>query len=125
MRVSSVIAGFGLIIVFLVGLGTTGSAPWLSWLDLAGGVLCLIAATSVRDRGSSAASAIGLAVGLYVLWIVGMLTNGAPFQNWWTFVFACVMVIGGILGASGVGMHTGRAAAGTTTEERERFRKAG
>jgi hypothetical protein len=42
-------------------------------------------------------SSIGLAVGLFALWIIGMATNGAPWQNWWTFVFACGYLLVGLM----------------------------
>jgi hypothetical protein len=34
-------------------------------------------------------TATALAVVLYVLWIVGLVTRAVTWQSWWTFAFAC------------------------------------
>ena len=100
MKALSVICGIGLLILWLVGLGSPNSTTWLAWWDAIAAVAAFIAAGSANTRQNAVAGAGVVALGIFVLWIVGLSTNGTPWQNWWTFAFACLMVVSAFAGTS-------------------------
>jgi hypothetical protein len=101
MRAWSVIFGIGLVILWLTGLSTPNSAAWFTWLDGVGAVLSFIVAGTIRDVAHVrrvVSGPISLSIALFALWIVGLATNAASWQAWWTFVFACGFLLLGIAG---------------------------
>jgi hypothetical protein len=98
IKAMALLCAIGLTILWIAGLGSPFSANWLTWLD---GVCALIGYgvtfSEARARGS-----IGLSIGLFALWIVGMATNGAAWQNWWTFAFGCGYLLVGLLKPAGM-----------------------
>jgi hypothetical protein len=102
VRGTSIALGIGLVILWIVGLSNQATG-WLTWLDgLAAIVAFGIAAAAVSDgTGAMAASPIGLSVGLFVLWIVGLTMHSETWLAWWTFAFACGFLLLGLFsGAS-------------------------
>jgi hypothetical protein len=98
IKAMALLCAVGLTILWLAGLGSPFSASWMTWLD---GVCALIgygvAFSETRVRGP-----ISLSIGLFALWIVGMATNGAAWQNWWTFAFGCGYLLVGLMKPSDV-----------------------
>jgi hypothetical protein len=99
VRGTAIVLGIGLVILWLVGLNE-GAALWLTWLN---GVAALVAFTigaAANDESASALSVaggpIGLSLGLYVLWVVGLATHAETWLCWWTFVFACAFLAIGV-----------------------------
>lgn len=111
----SLLSAIGLTILWIAGLGSPFSASWLTWLD---GVAALIG-YGVTFGSSRVSGPIGLAVGLFALWIIGMATNGAAWQNWWTFAFGCGYLLVGLMAPA-------RAHVATPVEHEttERFRRS-
>jgi len=102
VRGTSIVLGIGLVLLWIVGLSNHASA-WLTWLDgLA--ALCAfgVAAAAVPEgAGVTAASPLGLSVGLYVLWIIGLAMHVETWLAWWTFAFATGFLLLGLFsGAS-------------------------
>lgn len=89
----ALLCAIGLSILWIAGLGSPFSAAWLTWLDGACALVGYgIAFSRVGTRGP-----IALSVGLFALWVIGMVTNGATWQNWWTFAFGCGYLLVGLL----------------------------
>jgi hypothetical protein len=101
VRGISVVLGIGLVLLWLVGLSNHASA-WLTWLD---GVAALCAfGIALLPEGASrqvmSGSPIALAIGLFVLWIIGLAVGAESWLAWWTFAFACAFLLLGIARAS-------------------------
>src|SRR5689334_12071035 len=87
------ILGIGLLILWLVGLQTGG---WLTWLIFVAGCLSIIAGFALPAEGPRSARLsvpLALAIGLYVLWIIGLAVGKAAWKDWWTFAFACAYLL--------------------------------
>jgi hypothetical protein len=100
LRVISFLLGFGLIVLWAVGLGSEQATTWLTWLD---GVAAVCAFSVGAIGGRRPALAAGstdllLAMGLFVLWIVALAHRATGWQAWWTFAFACVYLALGMAG---------------------------
>ena len=123
MRTLSVICGVGLAALFFVGLGSPSAAAWITWLDGIAAVCSFIVAGMIRPTIEYRTFSVGpmtLAIGLFATWIIGLVSNGAPWQNWWNFVFGCCFAV-----AAGAGMQ--RAAiepSHKTGVEADRFKKS-
>ncbi|HVV48805.1 MAG TPA: hypothetical protein VHO06_04025 [Polyangia bacterium] len=105
-RAISFILGLGLIILWLAGLSSHASL-WLTWLDGLGGLVAIAGAAALVEfgRGGTAGSGL-LALGLFVLWIVGLATGATLWLSWWTFAFACAFfVVAGASTSSGARLH--------------------
>jgi hypothetical protein len=125
MRPLSIVCGIGLVILWLVGLGSATSAPWLTWLNALGAIMSFVVASSVQTRTAAINTAVGTSIGLFALWIIGLSTDGLAYQNWWTFVFACLMGVAALLGVGETGRGSlGRAPTTVDTETDERFRRS-
>jgi hypothetical protein len=98
----SVALGVGLIILWIVGM-SSHAVPWLTWLDGLGGLMGIVMGISVLQVGRTGVAAWGLlALGLYVLWIVGLASGRGMWLAWWTFGFACAFLILAAASASGI-----------------------
>ena len=98
----SVILGIGLIVLWIVGL-SAGATLWLSWLDgIAGLVAILLGITAVSAARAGAAGWGLMALGLFVLWIIGLAAHGPLWLAWWTFAFACAFVVLAAAASSGM-----------------------
>lgn len=90
----SVALGIGLIILWIAGL-SAHSALWLTWLDGIAGLVAILLGVAVV--GSVARAGVGgwglLALGLFVLWIIGLAAHAPLWLAWWTFAFACAFVV--------------------------------
>lgn len=111
----SFLCAIGLTILWIAGLGSPYSASWLTWLD---GVAALVG-YGVTFGGMRVSGPIGLSVGLFALWIIGMATNGVAWQNWWTFAFACGYLLVGLMAPERRGAITP-----IERESTDRFRKS-
>ncbi len=77
LRPGSIVLGIGLVVLWLAGL-YNHATPWLTWLDGLGALSAFVAAGAIPDtvvRGRLAAGPFSIAVGLFILWIVGMVTG--------------------------------------------------
>ena len=100
----SVALSVGLVILWIVGLGQHATG-WLTWLDGLGALFGFAIAAGVAPgitRAAASGSPIALAVGLGVLWIIGLATHAEAWLSWWTFAFAVAFLLVGIgAGAQG------------------------
>ena len=99
MRAWSLVFAIGLVVLWIAGLSSPGTAAWLTWLDGVAAICGFIIAGTVdydSPRSARMGAPIALAVGLYALWIIGLATDGRSFQNWWSFGFACGFLLLGI-----------------------------
>jgi hypothetical protein len=113
VRGISLILAVGLVILWLVGLSQHATA-WLTWLNGLGALVGFaIAAGAVPrlERGVGSGGSIALAIGLGVLWIIGLAEHRETWLVWWTFAFACAYFLLGI----GSGASTTRRPIVTTT----------
>jgi hypothetical protein len=93
--------GAGLIIFGVILVGAPGVPIWMIWVDIAGSLCAFVFAISERRRGHRASPlplvALFIAIGLSVVWILGLATHVAPWATWTNFVFAicslCVSII--------------------------------
>ena len=97
-RAIAFVLGLGLVLVWLAGLSSHASG-WLTWLDGLAALVALAGAAALVEfnRGGTAGSGF-LALGLFVLWIVGLATGATLWLSWWTFAFACAFLV--LAGAS-------------------------
>lgn len=104
VRGISVILGAGLIVLWIVALGQHATV-WLTWLALVAGLCGLGIALGAGDNAGrllGVGAPIALAVGLFVLWIIGLATRADTWLTWWDFAFACAfLLLGLIFGAAG------------------------
>ena len=95
--------GVGLVILWIVGLGQHAT-PWMTWLDGLGALFAFALAGGLAATASLALGGGGifaLAIGLGVLWIIGLSTHAVVWLTWWTFAFACGFVLLGIVASMG------------------------
>jgi hypothetical protein len=121
-RVASVIFAIGLTILWIAGLSSPYSATWLTWLDGVGALIgygIAFGTDNVANRVTRIGGPVALSIGLFALWIIGMSTNGAPWQNWWTFAFACGYLLVGLTPAPRAGVVTP-----VERETSDRFRRS-
>ena len=92
-RAISFVLGLGLVLLWLAGLSSHASG-WLTWLDGLAALIAIAGAASLVEfnRGGSAGAG-GLALGLFVLWIIGLATGATLWLSWWTFAFACAFFV--------------------------------
>lgn len=92
-RAISFVLGLGLVLLWLAGLSAHASG-WLTWLDGLAALIAIAGAASLVEfhRGGSAGAGL-LALGLFVLWIVGLATGATLWLSWWTFAFACAFFV--------------------------------
>lgn len=89
----SVILGIGLIILWLAAL-SAHAVLWLTWLDGLAGLLAIVMGLTLVASARAGASGSGLlALGLFILWIIGLATGRSLWLAWWTFAFACAFMI--------------------------------
>jgi hypothetical protein len=89
--------GIVLLALWVVGLAATSSSPGITWLDGAAGVLSLTFAAAIPDRSPPGLRASGMGVlslGLFAIWLVGLISGSTPWQVWLTFIVAAVYAIG-------------------------------
>lgn len=102
IRRISALLGIGLVVLWLVGLGSPYAARWLVWLD---GVAALCAfgiagmSPQVSNKPSRIGAAVILSLGLFALWIIGLISGAAGWLVWWTFAFGCAFMVTALLGA--------------------------
>jgi hypothetical protein len=102
VRGISILLAIGLFILWIVGLAEHATL-WLSWLDGLGALCGLLIGASVGQgatRGVDVGAPVALAIGLGVLWIIGLATHAEVWLTWWTFGFACAFLILGIAGGA-------------------------
>ena len=80
--------GLGLLVLWIAGLSY--HAPvWLAWLDGVAGLIAFIVAWAfLASAMVGVAMSGGLALGLFVLWIIALGSRGGIWMAWWTFGFA-------------------------------------
>jgi hypothetical protein len=125
VRSWAIILGVGLGILWIVGLGSPYAAPWMTWLDGAAAVLAFLVAAMANDQSSlrmRTRAPMALSLGLFVMAIIGMATNGAPFQNGWNFAFAVLFFLVGRAEMRRPAVPATRA--GTVKDARDRFRRS-
>lgn len=100
VRTYSFLLGLGLCILWLSGMSS--AAPyWYSWLDALAAVCAFFGATIAASvmPAMQIAGPLALALGLFGLWIAGLVVRVPPWQAWWTFVFGVAFaVLGGWAG---------------------------
>lgn len=98
VRGISLVLAIGLVILWIVGLSQHATG-WMTWLDGLGALIAFAIAAGVTATMSRAALATGpvaLAIGLGVLWIIGLATHASLWLSWWTFAFAVAFLVLGI-----------------------------
>ncbi len=95
VRAWSLILGIGLVFLGLGGLGTTnaaGTGSWLVWLDFVAAFLSFVVAGTAQPSSTSSGRMAGtgmISIGLFVLWIAGLIVGNVPTSLvWWNFAFA-------------------------------------
>jgi hypothetical protein len=93
----SIVLAVGLVILWLVGLNRHAT-PWLTWLDVVAALCAFAIAAGIagRTRGADVGAPVVLAIGLFVLWIIGLSTHASMWLVWWTFAFACAFLFVGV-----------------------------
>lgn len=86
------ILGIGMIILGLIGIGTSA---WLGWIDFGLGILALIAAGLIREdqRPATIISEAFFGIACLALWIIGLVVGIAAWLVWWTFAFGVAFLL--------------------------------
>jgi hypothetical protein len=94
-RGASVVLGIGLIILWIAGLSSHAMhGAWLPWLDGVAGLVAIGIGVSIgKEMGIGVAGWGLMALGLFILWIIGLASAAPVWLAWWTFGFACAFVI--------------------------------
>jgi hypothetical protein len=93
-RVISFILGIGLIVLWIAGGSSTHASDWLPRLDGLAGLIAIAMGIGLETVSRAGVFGWGLlALGLFILWIVGLAAGGGLTVAWWTFGFACAFVI--------------------------------
>ncbi len=100
MQIISFLFGVGLVALWIAGL-VNNVPQWYAWLDMIGAVFAFAIAAGTpsklrvrRVRGGGAC--VGLAVGLFAIWLLA-LRDGAPaWIAWGNFTLACAFLLTGI-----------------------------
>ncbi len=103
VRGLTIAVGIGLIILWIAGLSSPVSSPWLTWLDGIAGLFAFSIAggiASYNTRGMRGGSTFVLSLSLFVLWIIALATGVVAWQTWWTFAFACAELVIAFIGGS-------------------------
>jgi hypothetical protein len=79
--------------------------------------------SAAGPRARPVGGAIGLAVGLFVMWIIGLATSPYVWLPWWNFGFACAFLLLGIFGGAVPPAAGRRPGEIERMEERERIRR--
>lgn len=94
VRTYSFLLGLGLAILWLAGI--TSYAPlWFTWLT-AIAAICAFGGSLMVDSMPPVGRRLGplaLSLGLFGLWIAGLLERVPPWQIWWTFFFAAAFLL--------------------------------
>lgn len=129
MTTWSTIFGICLVSLWLVGLVSPQAASWMTWLDGAGGLLAFLIASTIgqnRSRSFLIGAPAALGLGLFAMWMIGILTNGTVWQNWWNFAIACGFVLVATAGGRKASMLVGIDELGQhprSEKEQERIRR--
>jgi len=107
-RAVAIALGVGLLVLWIAGLSY--HAPvWLTWLDgVAGLVAFIVAWAFVASAMVGVAMSGGLALGLFILWIIALGSRGGIWMAWWTFGFAAafsLLAVAAMGGATSYGQH--------------------
>ena len=86
----AVAMGFGVALIFLGFWEMVYHAPlWLAWLNGVAGLVAFAGAGAFAATPKMSGAIWGaLALGLFVLWLVGLGARGAGPTPWWSFGFA-------------------------------------
>ncbi len=98
IRWMSLVFGFGLLLLWFVGMGTPVNST-LVWLDLAAALGAFFIAGAVTARSSrpvQIGAPLGFSAVLYGLWVAALLTDTVNWLAWWNFGFASGFLILGI-----------------------------
>ncbi len=106
LRPISVVLGLGLIGLWLAG-SFLHASRWLTWLDGVAGVVALFGAAALVEFQSGGTVGSGLlALGLFVIWSVGLSTGATLWLSWFTLAFACAFfIVAAASASSGLGPH--------------------
>ncbi|HZS37689.1 MAG TPA: hypothetical protein VFF06_12720, partial [Polyangia bacterium] len=86
------------------------ATAWLAWLDGAAAIGAFAVASMASEGvavSRAAGGPLGLALALFLLWIIALATGADHWLAWWTFAFACGFLILGFLGSSQRAPHGG------------------
>lgn len=98
------ILGFGLLTLWIVGLGSPEAARWLTWMDgvVALGAFGIAWATPSLKGGVrfKAVTSMILSFGLFALWAMGLAKDVTEWLVWWNFAFAVAFFLLSVSGLS-------------------------
>ena len=95
--------GIGMLILCIAGVASNTGNGWLQWLDLAGAAFSIWLAGSIKPLAPGKTvegGIIGLSVGVFVLWVIGLVAGATPFLVWWNLAFATAFFFVGLAAIS-------------------------
>ncbi len=102
VRTLCLTGGIALFILWIVSLSTPESSRLIGWMDLAAAIFAMGLAglgPSKRWVRATAAGCIGIGIVLTGVWIISF-SQAAPWQAWWNFALAVLMLVAGITAAA-------------------------
>jgi len=104
VRSWSIVLGIGLAILWVAGMNDPYAPGWLVWLDGVAALISFLVAGMASDglvERRDAAGPFALALGLGLIWAIGLAERVVPWVAWWTFAFACAFAAVGVMARRG------------------------
>ena len=96
------VLGVGMLIQWIAGMSSSYASPTITWLDFGIAILSFVGVSLTKpstDRNTRAGGTIALALGVFAIWLGGLVNGATAWLTWWNFAFACAYLFAGVAAA--------------------------
>lgn len=94
----------GLLVLWMAGINSPVSQPWIAWADMVVGALAFFFAANINEASPKSRLVGGpvlISAVLFLCWLGGVASaTGTSWLAWWNFAFACAYLLVGILASA-------------------------